>query len=62
LKLLFDHREVGNDVPLNGFDQRGPVVERRIFDLAAFQMIVCAGANPVDDLIRAILDGASVPF
>src|ERR1019366_7759388 len=58
IEALVDHRKIRNDVPLDRFHQRWPVVERRVFDLAAFEMIVRPGANPMDDFSSPSLNGA----
>ena len=58
VETLVDHREIRDDVPLDGFDQGWPVVERRVFDLAAFEMIFRPGANPMDDFPSPSFNGA----
>src|SRR6266568_473659 len=58
IETLIDDGEVCNDVSLDCFDQGRPVIERRILNLAALQMIVSARANPMDDFAAPSLDGA----
>src|ERR1035438_3414313 len=58
VEALVDHRKVRNDVSLDRFHQRWPVVERGVFDLAALQMIIRPGANPMDDFPAPTFDSA----
>src|ERR1035438_2359135 len=58
IKALVDDRKVGDDVALNRLDERRPVVERRVFDLAPFQTPVLADANPMQNLAAPTLHRA----
>src|ERR1019366_7479499 len=58
IETLVDHRKIRNDVSLDRFHQRWPVVERGVLDLAAFEMIVRPGANPMDDFPAPSFNGA----
>src|SRR5258708_16472788 len=58
VETLIDNGEVWNDISLNGLDQCWPVVERWVLNLAALQMIVRPGTNPMNDFAAPSLDGA----
>src|ERR1035438_7224106 len=49
VEALVHHWEVRDDVAEDGLAQGRPVLQGRVFDLAAGQAAVCGGANPMED-------------
>src|ERR1017187_7931948 len=50
VEALVDHWKIRNDIAFHRFHNGRPVVEGRVFHLAAFQAVAFAGAYPVNDL------------
>src|SRR6266545_3221013 len=58
VEALIDHGKIRHDVSLYGLDQRRPVVQGWVLDLAAFEAAVPARPDPMKNLPTPALHGA----